>query len=103
MAVLLSSIYSRLKSTDGQQIRLVTGEKGLNNVVRWVHIVEVDELISFLEGNELIFVTGIAIKNEEDLNSLAEKIFENKASGLVINIGPYIKEIPESIIRFCSK
>ncbi len=103
MAVLLSSIYNRLKYEDGQQIKLIAGEKGINNVVKWVHIVEINELTSFLEGNELIFITGMAIKNEIDLIELVKKIFETKASGLVINIGPYIEKIPDSVIEFCNK
>lgn len=103
MAVILNNLYNRLKSIDGQQIRLITGEKGLNNVVKWVHIVEVHELTSFLEGNELIFTTGIAIKSEDDLAELVEKIFESDASGLVINVGPYIEKIPQRVIEFCGK
>ncbi len=103
MSVLLSNIYNRLKIIDGQQISLVAGENGLNNVVKWVHIVEINKLTSFLEGNELIFTTGIAIKNYEDLTKLVKKIYETGASGLVINVGPYIEKIPDNIIEFCNE
>lgn len=103
MAVSLINLYNKIKSIDGQQIDLVAGEKGLNNVVRWVHIVEINELTSFLEGNELIFTTGMTIKNNEDLLELVKEIFESKASGLVINTGPYIERIPEEIIDFCNE
>ncbi len=103
MAVTLKNIYNKIKSIDGQQIELVAGEAGLNNVVRWVHIVEVNELTSFLEGNELIFTTGIAIKNNEDLINLVKEIYGSGASGLVINIGPYIESIPDEILKFCNE
>ena len=103
MVVFLANLYNKIKGIDGQQIDLIAGEKGLNNVVRWVHIVEINELTSFLEGNELIFTTGMAIKNNRDLMELVKEIFASKASGLVINVGPYIESIPEEVIEFCNE
>ena len=41
------------------QMELVAGKGGINNTVRWVHMVEDREVPDFLHGNELIFTTGI--------------------------------------------
>ncbi|NLK96009.1 MAG: PucR family transcriptional regulator [Clostridiales bacterium] len=83
-------------------MKLEAGKKGIKNVVQWVHIIEDEEVCSFLHGNELVFSTGIACSGREWLMSIVKKLNEMKVSGLVINIGPYIKEIPKEVIKYCN-
>ena len=37
-------------------MKLIAGSAGLENTVRWVHMVEDSEVPDFLHGNELIFI-----------------------------------------------
>lgn len=100
MAVKLSELYECVKH---MEITLVAGKKGLTNIVRWVHMVENEEISSFLEGQEVAFTTGIGLEKEQDLFSLVKQNYQNQASGMVINIGPYIKNISQEIYEFCDK
>lgn len=99
MAVLLSDLYESVKNQD---MTLVAGEKGMNNVVRWLHMVESNEISSFLDGQEIAFTTGVGLSEHETLLDLAKSNNEHRASGMVVNIGPFIKEIPEEVIAYCN-
>lgn len=87
-------------------LRIVAGKEGLNNIVQWVHTLEDEEVVSFLHGGELVFTTGIGQKNWDTLNwllPLVKGLRENEASGIVINIGPYISKVPEEVIEYANK
>ncbi|MDO5425383.1 MAG: PucR family transcriptional regulator ligand-binding domain-containing protein [Eubacteriales bacterium] len=85
------------------QMRLVAGESGLHRRIDWVHSIEDTEVARFLHGNELIFTTGIAGNMPERLLCLAESLYLQDACGLVVNLGPYIREIPEEVLTFCDQ
>lgn len=81
-------------------ITLLAGEKGLSNMVSWVHMVETKEASSFLEGSEIAFITGIGLGNNLSILDLVVHIWENHAAGVVLNIGPFLEEIPKEVIDF---
>lgn len=104
MALQLGKLYSCVKEKcSDDEIELIAGKKGLNKVVRWMHMVEGVEISHFLEGNEVAFTTGIALKSDNELFELVRDAYSRGASGIVINLGPYIKSIPQQIIEFCDK
>lgn len=82
-------------------MELVAGQGGMQNTVRWVHMVEDREVPDFLHGNELVFTTGIGhISGEERLTSFVRNLKERDASGVVINIGPYISHVPPFVLEY---
>ncbi len=84
-------------------MKLLAGKYGLENPVRWVHMVEDTEVPDFLHGNELVFTTGIANHKENWLIDFVKNLKEKKSSGLVINIGPYISHVPPQVIVYCEQ
>ncbi|MGN0340045.1 MAG: PucR family transcriptional regulator [Lachnospira sp.] len=103
MAVSVERLYQSVKDDDKYEMRCVAGEKGMDKAVNWVHMVEGLAISEFLDGNEIAFTTGIGMPDDNDaLLELVESIYKNRASALVINIGPYIKEIPDMVIDFCN-
>jgi PucR family transcriptional regulator, proline-responsive transcriptional activator len=101
MAVLLEKLYSEI----GQkyQLRLIAGKDGIFNMVDWVQIVENSNLISFQRENELVISTGVANHDEEELLSFCKQLDNRDISGLIINIGPYIRAVPQKIITYCDQ
>ena len=85
------------------KMKLEAGENGLKNIVKWVHILEDDDVSKFLHGNELIFTTGIIYTDEVWLLNFIKKLNEKCVSGIVINIGPHIKSLPKDVIEYCNK
>lgn len=72
--------------------------------MEWVHIIEDIEVADFLNGNELVMTTGIGnINTPDNIMKYAKKLYEKHCSCLIINIGPYIKEVPRVLIDFCNE
>ncbi|MDD2978973.1 MAG: PucR family transcriptional regulator ligand-binding domain-containing protein [Hespellia sp.] len=97
MAVLLRELMNQVKHIE---MKLVAGEKGLDRVVHWTHMVDSTCISDFLDGGEVAFTTGIGLGNGQTLAELVKGVYENRAAAIVINIGPYIKEITPDIIAF---
>lgn len=82
-----------------KDIHLLGGAKGLNNVIRWTHVLESVEVIQFLQGNELTFLTGVHIGSDErQLTSIIEQLAAQHVAGLVVNTGKYIETVPDKVI-----
>ncbi|WP_167956349.1 PucR family transcriptional regulator [Anaerosporobacter faecicola] len=83
-------------------MRVLAGEDGMNTVVQWVHTIEEIEVGNFLHGGELIFTTGIASNGKEWLLPFVKKIEEKQAAGLVVNVGPYIDQVPCEVLEYAN-
>lgn len=101
MSIVVKKLYNN--GTFLYKMKLISGKDGLNNLVQWVHIIEDDEVSSFLNGNELVFTAGILNHHKDWLINFAKKLYESGASALVVNIGPHTKEIPKELMEFCDQ
>lgn len=99
MAVRLRDLVEHAR---GMELELVAGAGGLDRPVRWVHMVENVEIVGFLEGQEVAFITGIGLGGRDDLLSLVRSLVEADASGVVVNIGPFIRRIDPTVVRLCN-
>ena len=84
-------------------MKIVAGDEGIEKQVEWVYVAECfeDPLegIQWLQGGELVFITGSKMKgNLSYIARIVEGISEKNASGLLVNIGPYIDNIPKEAI-----
>lgn len=84
------------------KMKLIAGKKGLNNLVEWVHIIEDDDVSSFLHGNEVVFTAGILNNDEGWLLKFTKKLYTAGTSAFVVNIGPYIKSVSDDVINYCN-
>ena len=100
MGVTLKELLELVKE---YPLKLVAGEKGLTNQVSWVHMVGSPEIAEFLKGGEVAFTTGVGLRENMTLAMLVKTICEHHASAMVINIGPYIKEIPQDVIVYAQE
>lgn len=101
MSVTIENIYSKVGSEYG--MKLVAGEKGTDRGVDWVHIVEDSRVSSFLRGGELVFTTGIMNNTASWLYELVKHVEMAGASGIVVNIGPYIPSVSDEVIAYCNE
>ena len=86
MAITLARICANAEKTYG--MKLIAGRAGMDNFVRWVHIVEDSEVPDFMHGNELVFTTGIGHKGSGWLLDFVRLPMGKDAAGVVVNIGP---------------
>jgi PucR family transcriptional regulator, proline-responsive transcriptional activator len=101
MAITLSRLFAN--SEKNYNIKMIAGGRGMKNLIRWVHMVEDSEVPGFLHGNELILTTGIANNGNDWVINFVKSLRKHGAIGLVINLGPYIKEVPKTLIHYCDE
>jgi sugar diacid utilization regulator len=89
-----------LKLPTLKKMTLVGGSEGLNRIVTWPYIVQMNSVCEYLHGGELLFVTGIGIKTDiESLKSLVAESYSNNLAGIVLMVGnQYITQIPTEVI-----
>ncbi|MDO5516021.1 MAG: PucR family transcriptional regulator ligand-binding domain-containing protein [Clostridium sp.] len=103
MAISVRNLYELTK--DKYNLKLIAGEEGLDNDVRWMYFMEDTEVADFLYGREFVITTGFAMKDEDErwFINLAQKLIARKACGLIFNVGNRINHIPEELIRYCNE
>lgn len=86
-----------------EKMKVVAGEKGLNRIIQWVHVMEYPEYSKWLNGGELILFSGAAIENNLDtFLEFVKDINSRNVSGLAINVGPYIKKTPSEVMALAN-
>lgn len=105
MSILVKDIL-KLKSL--KEMELVGGSIGLEKCIEWVYVSECleDPLegIKWLQGGEIVIITGVGIKSDISvLTKLIEGISEKSGAALIVNVGKYIKEIPKEAIEIADK
>lgn len=99
MSITIGFLYAQSRQIYG--MKCLAGMQGFDRKVSWIHIIENKESASFLHGGELVFCTGVTYTHEEWMLDYVNKLHKSGASGLVINIGPYIRCVPKGVAAFC--
>ncbi|MFS0784027.1 PucR family transcriptional regulator [Bacillus sp. 1P06AnD] len=87
-----------------KELTLVAGEKGLERPINGINVTESVELSHFYRPNELMVTTGILFERDErKLLHMIQEACRKDTVGIVLNIGPYISEIPETALRFADE
>ncbi|WP_238020014.1 PucR family transcriptional regulator ligand-binding domain-containing protein [Dactylosporangium sp. AC04546] len=81
--------------------RVVAGERGLDQVVRWVHSSEVPDIATLLRGGELVLSTGIGLPPDDaGLRRFITDLAEVGACGLAVEMGRrYSGRLPAVMVR----
>ncbi len=93
----------RLVATERYGMEFAAGERGWSNSINWVMLLEDTAIIHNFSGKELAVTTGFGFDCEEKLKDLVKKLVEYHAAGLIIRIGDYIAEIPETVKKYCDE
>ena len=88
-------------SQDRYKMKLEAGSGGWSNSISWLLVLEELTIIQNFTGKELAVTTGLGFQKEETMLRLVEELSEHNSSGLIVNTGFYVKEIPQSVKDFC--
>ena len=105
MSIMVKDI---LKLNTLKQIKLIGGSTGIEKCIDWIYVSECleDPLegIKWLQGGEIVIITGVGIKsNVSVLTKLIKGISEKNGVGLIVNIGKYINQVPKEAIEIANK
>jgi len=97
-----------LKLESLKQMNIIGGKEGLEKQINWIYVAECfeDPLegIKWLQGGELVFITGVGIKGDiKVLINLIKGISEKNGAGLIVNIGRYIESVPKEAINLANE
>lgn len=86
-------------------ITLIAGKNGIYKNVTWTYICQTLDFSKWVNGGELLFVTGMGMCLEEkSLRKLIKDCVDKDISGVVIlTNSEYIKEIPNSCIELADE
>ena len=104
MAVKVKDILKKIEEHTQGKIELVAGEAGLSNLVEWFHTVEATESTEFLDGREVIIITGVALKEKgETLFDIIQSALKKGASAVIVKTGRHILTIDPQLSAFCDE
>lgn len=86
------------------EVELVAGNAGRNNITEWFHFVEDSYEVRFVKEKELAFSGGkeVAVTTDAFLQ-FVRQLIEQQCSGLVVAIGRHVQEIPQEVVQFCDE
>jgi len=105
MSIMVKDI---LKLNTLKKLELVGGNAGTEKCIEWIYVAECfeDPLegIKWLQGGEIVFITGVGMKGDlSAVTKLIKGISEKNGVGLIVNIGKYINDIPKEAIEISNK
>lgn len=88
-----------------EPLQLRAGQQGRHNIIRWPYVAENADIKDWIEGGELIFVTGLNWNwQANDFIQLITTAKARNASGLVLlTHSPYLEEIPHKVLAFADQ
>lgn len=79
--------------------KVVAGMTGQDRLVRWVHFLDLPDVLPWVQGGELLIITGMGLQGDlQKLTLLVQGVIQKQLAGLIINVGPYITEIPQEVL-----
>jgi purine catabolism regulator len=82
----------------GLALRLVAGEGGRDNAIRWVHVSELEDPTPWLKGGELLLTTGMGLeKSPAGQRAYIQRLAEAGLAGLGFGIGFTYTKVPKAL------
>lgn len=81
-------------------VRVVAGHAGLDREIRWVHIIDIPEIIPWVRGGELLLTTGYGWPVEEEERQRTVRELNAKGlAAILFEPSKFLREIPGSILE----
>jgi PucR family transcriptional regulator, purine catabolism regulatory protein len=78
---------------------LVAGETGLQNVVRWVHILDIPDVVPWVSPGDLVLTSCYQFSvRAETVNGLVPRLADKRVAGMVLGLGAYLDDVPRQLI-----
>ena len=85
------------------KIKMEAGRHGWSNSISWILMIEDMTILQNFAGKDLAVTTGLGFRQPRQQLELVKELSSLGASGLIINTGMYIMEIPEKVRAFCDE
>ena len=83
------------------KIKMEAGKHGWSNSISWILMIEDMTILQNFAGKDLAVTTDLGFRQPRQQLELVKELSHLGASGLIINTGMYIMEIPQKVRTFC--
>jgi len=84
--------------------KVVAGGQNLNNIIRWTHIIDHPDVLPWVQEGYLLLTTAFSLMlMPEAQEDLIPHLAEKKLTGMMINIGRYMGEIPAGMVAVAQR
>lgn len=98
------SVKGILDMSEFQDHIIHVGQAGMARSIRWVHVIDHDDVGRYLEGGELLLSCGqVWPETPQAEEQLLDAFLEHHIAGMVFATGAYIDDIPPSVLAFGEK
>lgn len=78
--------------------KVVAGEKGLSNAIKYVTVMEVPDITRWLKGNDFLITSFYALKDDTEAQAaLIRELAKIGSAGIAIKTDRFIKDIPDAV------
>ena len=89
---------------DFQKGKLLTGNNILLREITGAHVIEMADGVNWAGRGELVFTSGVGFHDiDNEMKLLIETVAKNYVAGIVVEIGPYIKDVTQEWIDHAQK
>jgi purine catabolism regulator len=79
--------------------RVVAGMGGLSHPIRWVHIVDIPDVVEWVQEGDLLLTTAFAFREQPDLQErLVPALAGMRLAGLIVAVGRYVEHLPTAML-----
>lgn len=78
---------------------LIAGKAGIENEIIWFNLMEIIDVVNSLEKGEFLITTGYGFNDEKISKNLISKLKNRELSGLGIQLGYYIDNVPSHMLN----
>jgi len=88
-------IVEAQQHTSLRRARVVAGENGLTREIRWVHIVDIPDVVQWVRPGQLLLTTGYALPREpEEQRALIRSLAERQLAGIGLAVPRFFDHFP---------
>lgn len=82
-----------------RQSRVVAGERGLDNIVQFVNVMEVPDILDWVHPGELLVTTMYPLRDDvAEIDQLIPRLHAKGLAGLAVNPRAYLAQFPQSML-----
>lgn len=79
--------------------RVLAGSDGRDRRVRWVHILDIPDIVPWVSAGDLVLTNGFGFAtNPESMDHLVERLDDKGVAGLMVGMGLFIRELPDAML-----
>lgn len=99
MSITVKQLYEQTHNR--YQLSILAGKQKLSNTVSRLYYIDDINVADWTRPDELIITMGSSVDDDNWLSRLISTIYKHNPSGIIVNTGGYIKEVPADVIEYC--